>query len=254
MKYTPAPGTYAATLHDNGNLTVGPVGGAPLFSTNTFGMPYTAPPARTPNANWMAAVQSHILPVPICDLPLPGSHDAGAYGPTLTIGPISAPGSQTQGSDIGGQLAAGVRYFDFRVCVNDGVFFAVHGGATTKNNYTAIASKRKHALAEGYGGFILEAVHDFCLTYPKELVILHFSHFAGSGTQRFSPDDERDFSALLFEIFEGMMPDLTVAGTVPLPRRERWSIRECASSRLWMTAAIRNPDSTTPPLNTSPRP
>lgn len=215
MGYTPAPGTYAAVLHDNGNLTVGPVGGAPLFSTNTFGMPYFAPPATTPNANWMATVQQHIRNVPICNLPLPGSHDAGAYGPTITIADAPAPGSQTQGSDIAGQLAAGVRYFDFRVCVKDGVFFAVHGGATTKNNYTAIASKRQHALADGYGGFILEAIHDFCLAYPKELVILNFSHFVGSSTDRFNSDDERDFSALLFEIFEGMMPDLTVAGTGP---------------------------------------
>ena len=74
----------------------------------------------TVNADWMAECQDALRDLPLCQLPLPGSHDAGPFGG------INAK-SKTQEYSIKDQLEYGVRYLDFRVRVDNGQFFSHHG-------------------------------------------------------------------------------------------------------------------------------
>src|ERR1043166_8567781 len=101
--------------------------------------------------DWMSKASTRLANTRLCDLPLPGSHDAGAFGNI-------DEGSKAQGLDIKRQLECGFRYFDFRVCVDDGVFYAVHGGASTNNNYCAIPSRRQDALKDNPKGFVFEDI------------------------------------------------------------------------------------------------
>lgn len=140
---------------------------------------------------WMESVSAKIKNTPLCMLPVPGSHDAGAYG---TINKRS----KAQGMSITQQLTAGFRYFDFRVMVNNGVYYAVHGGDTTDNNYTAVKGARSGLKNKR---FILDDIANFLATRPGELVILNFSHFSAHGSQDFNADDKKNFGKLLKDHF-----------------------------------------------------
>ncbi|MCU1258459.1 MAG: protein 1-like [Bryobacterales bacterium] len=170
--------------------------------------------------DWMSKAYAALENVSLHELPLAGSHDAGAYD-------IST-GSQAQGANITTQLACGFRYFDFRVCVNNGVFYAVHGAATTNNNYAAIASRRDAAFKETGKQFIFDDIKNFCKSHPKELVILHFSHFVGSGSQKFSNRDEKDFAQLIREYFSGML----------IPRHRWQSYGDCIRAGQQVVAIV----------------
>ncbi len=119
--------------------------------------------------HWMRDVYSKIQGISLCMLPLPGSHDAMAYTGIAAV-------SQAQGYDIPHQLMVGFRYFDFRVKVNSGVYYGVHGPSTTDHDYTAVNP------GTGNPPFIFDQIADFLKTHPNELVILNFSHFKSFGT------------------------------------------------------------------------
>jgi len=143
----------------------------------------------------MSKAYSSLENIKLCQLPLPGSHDAGAYGDI-------AVRSKAQELNITRQLNAGFRYFDFRVCVDNGVFYAVHGDDPTSNNYAAVASRRQDVGKN----FIFEDIRKFCEAHKQELVILHFSHFVGKGGQDFNAkDDQPDFADLIREYFRDML-------------------------------------------------
>lgn len=120
--------------------------------------------------------------------------------------------SKAQGVGVAQQLLCGFRYFDFRVCVDNGKFYAVHGDDETNNVYAVVPSdngeKRKKVLADTGKPFLFDDIRKFCMNpaFSKELVILHFSHFVGKGGQNFnSKNDQPDFAKLIREYFGDML-------------------------------------------------
>lgn len=137
---------------------------------------------------WMGSVESKISDTALCMLPIPGSHDAMSY-------PNIMRRSQTQSKDIQQQLEAGFRYFDFRVKLNDGVYYGYHGGDNTEHDYTSIDPYK------GNRPFIFDQIKDFLTTHPKELLILNFSHFKGFEKS----SQARDFITQLESHFAGLL-------------------------------------------------
>ena len=91
--------------------------------------------------NWFCNLPSGlpVLPsahvIPLSKLPLPGCHDV-----------ISCPNinqrSQTQSLIITQELEAGCRYCDFRVIVNNAVYYGVHSTDATDHIYCVVAARR----------------------------------------------------------------------------------------------------------------
>lgn len=155
--------------------------------------------------DWMSQAYDQLKDLRLCELPLPGSHDAGAYDKINER-------SKAQGVNVARQLVCGYRYFDFRVCVDNGKFYVVHGPDETDNVYGVVQStneeKRKEVLAEIGKPFLFDDIQKFCLNedYSKELVILHFSHFEGKGGQNFNAkNDQPDFADLIREYFGDLL-------------------------------------------------
>ena len=144
------------------------------------------------NERWLAGIPGTRL---LHRLVLPGSHDAGVYGASLTT--FGAPKSLTrcQGSNIYNQALSGSRVFDCRVFLRRQHTF---GNLFKKDKKVVeVVPTMGHFAAEktinvwgrgslgGYGGTLTTAVKDalaFVKTYTSEFVILRFSH-------TYAPDD-----------------------------------------------------------------
>jgi hypothetical protein len=106
------------------------------------------------NSTWMADLLSVKPTIKLCDLVMPGSHDAGMWTG-------AGDKSKTQRLSILGQLQAGSRYFDIRTCLSlSGEVWTYHG-TEWGDSLTNILSDVETFL-KGAGS--------------KELVILKFSH------------------------------------------------------------------------------
>ena len=154
--------------------------------------------SSTPFHNWMSQVYAHIKDTPLCQLPLPGSHDAIAY-PDIMLR------SQTQNKDITAQLDAGYRYFDFRVKMNGDVFYGVHGGDNTEHDYVALGG-------QGNQPYVLDDIANW-LKQPEhrqELVFLCFSHLVAHGDQTFDP---MKFLPLLLAHLHGLLVPRAITPT-----------------------------------------
>lgn len=156
---------------------------------------YLAAVGSTRNSGWMAEMEADLRKVRLTKAVLPGSHDAGTYSiaddaafsPDLPLEGLSdlkerlmatprlvprvnyfmSRFARAQGRTIGEQLNAGIRYFDLRPGASD-------NGAGSDLLVV-------HSL---YGGDILgmiDQVAAFLALYPKEVVILDFSHHTAMG-------------------------------------------------------------------------
>ena len=97
---------------------------------------------------------------------MPASHDTGMSelnGNTLLA---DAQDTLTQYSNIGGQLAAGFRYFDIRPVIHDGAFYTGH--------YSSITGSWQGGNGQSIASVIIQ-VNAF-LASSRELVILDLSH------------------------------------------------------------------------------
>jgi hypothetical protein len=124
--------------------------------------------------------------LPLIQLPLAGSHDSGTYGMNFA--------GRTQNCTIAEQLKLGIRLFDFRVRVNDGVFY-IHHGLPSDNHFARWEQGNDDPLK--YWPCILLEIHKFLKANPREFVILKFQSFASEGGQDFSSDDHDHFRWLL---------------------------------------------------------
>lgn len=126
---------------------------------------YLRTAATVNHSSWMRDVVKRRPDVRLCDLVMPGSHDAGMY--ETHDYPLGGGGSwaKTQSYNFVNQLIAGSRYFDIRTCQHQGAVVTYHGDT-------------------GYGAYgaslsdILRDVKSF-LQSPAgkdEVVILKFSH------------------------------------------------------------------------------
>ena len=137
-------------------------------------------PAEYPD--WMGSCYSQLQDAPLCRIPLPGSHDAGSYGG------INAK-SQTQQYDIWHQLAHGYRYFDFRVRVDNGVFFSHHGADESRDNGYA----QYPTETTDDNGIVFSSIVQYLDRYQREVVILNFTDFSAVWNQSFTDDDKKHF-------------------------------------------------------------
>jgi len=115
----------------------------------------------TDRSRWMTN-RPELGPLPLRELILPGSHDAGMY---WTVDPLTAYWAQTQNKTIYQQLTYGMRFFDLRVADALGYLYIYHGVAMGP------------ALTD-----VLDDVKRFMEKGARELVILKFTHFDSSFT------------------------------------------------------------------------
>lgn len=134
------------------------------------------------NANWMSRIQHNPR---LINMVLPGSHDAGVYGDSLTRVACPKRYARTQGSNIYNQAFSGSRVFDVRVFLKK---------VKDESGQSVIEPTMGHFAAEkfkwpkigkttgsfgAYGGSFMTAVKDavaFVKTYPSEFLILRISH------------------------------------------------------------------------------
>ena len=129
------------------------------------GDPASFSSTNTPE-NWMQQNLPAIGCQPIRHLCMPASHDAGMSVLNGNTALANDADTLTQYSDIGGQLAAGFRYFDIRPVIHDGQFYTGHysdlDGSWQGGNGQSIAA-------------VIDDVNSFLAT-NHELVILDLTH------------------------------------------------------------------------------
>ncbi len=128
------------------------------------------------NQNWLTRIQNDPM---LIDMVIPGSHDAGVYGTSLSTRKAPEAWARCQGSNIYNQAMCGSRMFDCRVFLKKDS--ATKSLVPTMGHFGR--EKKKHAGGVGslgaYGGTLITAVNDaiaFVRTYPSEFLILRFSH------------------------------------------------------------------------------
>ncbi len=125
------------------------------------------------NSGWMGALLAKHPQITLNNMVMPGSHDAGMY--ETHDYPLGGGGSwaKTQNLSILGQLQAGSRYFDLRICINGGHLQTYHGDS----GYGAYGAKL---------GSIIGDVKTFMQSpeASSEVIILKFSHSYKNSVER----------------------------------------------------------------------
>jgi hypothetical protein len=116
--------------------------------------------------DWMQQNIHSIGCQPLRHLCMPASHDAGMSQLNGHTALADDQDTLTQYFDIGGQLAAGFRYFDIRPVIHDGQFYTGH--------YSDLAGSWQGGNGQSIASIISE-VNAFLAT-NDELVILDLSH------------------------------------------------------------------------------
>lgn len=129
-------------------------------------------------ACWMEVfnnkVNGKFFNLPLNMVSLPASHDAGTSVATKCTSLASTAQTQTQTLDIGGQLNAGIRYFDLRPCVWD--IHANNGSNDFYFGHFTSAESGQGCLGQNMVQ-ALQQVAWFIKTNTQEVVILKFSHY-----------------------------------------------------------------------------
>lgn len=134
----------------------------------------------------MSAIHPEFGDLPLIQLPLAGSHDSGTYGMNFA--------GRTQNCTIAEQLKLGIRFFDFRVQVNDGLFYTHHTFPSA--NPFARWEQGNNDPLNGWPCILLD-LHRFLQDNPGEFVILKFQTFNAVPGQDFDADDHDHFRWLL---------------------------------------------------------
>lgn len=155
----------------------------------------------TDHADWMHTRRVQLQVRPLCQIPLPGSHDAGSFGDMNDK-------SRTQEYSIADQLQYGVRYFDFRVKVDNGHFFSHHGLDDSRLNTFA----RWPVDPAPVDNVIFHQIAKFCDDHPGEIVVLNFTDFTAVPNQSFTDGDKRNFMTRMRGYFGDKMVHRDVMG------------------------------------------
>ncbi|KAK3058492.1 hypothetical protein LTR09_000056 [Extremus antarcticus] len=105
-------------------------------------------------SQWMSRIEDH---APLSSLTLPGTHDSCAYTSTF-------PFIATQTLSIRRQLAAGIRYFDFRCGLRDNVVEMCHGIRFLGLTFSSV----------------LRVMYRFLAKHPSEALIVQIKRDRGS--------------------------------------------------------------------------
>ncbi len=110
-----------------------------------------------PYANWMTDTIRD--DVPLVDIAIPGSHDAGAADLDGSVLAIAKYLLVCQNASIAEQLKCGVRYFDLRTMLDGGELYIQHGDFKTQMFST-----------------VVDDIKTYLATYD-DVLILNFQHF-----------------------------------------------------------------------------
>ena len=162
-------------------------------------------PTAPATATWMADLRAQIGHLPLRMLPIPGTHDSGAY--SLGLGPHPNfryyNNARTQSLTITRQLEAGYRYFDLRAAKltrngNDRALRIYHGA------YGPGACKAGICVRAGDGGAritdLIDEVNTWLKAHPKEIVILDFGAFNTTGPDKITYVTATDHEQLAHDL------------------------------------------------------
>lgn len=145
-------------------------------------------------SNWMETLQTKLgddfKNVPIFQLPIPGSHDSGTYGMSKE--------ARTQNLTVADQLMLGIRFFDLRPRVYDGVYYIHHGILGSSNHLATFPPTTEPC--------IFTDIQNFLQKNTREVVFLKFQSFDGHGTDSFNPQDHIIFRRMLNGYFSLVTP------------------------------------------------
>ena len=177
-----------------------------LHSFNTP-KPAAAASCASLYASWMADQSLLLANLTLSAVPLPGSHDSGAYALSSVLGPVSTgstfwdavieleekwgwpvadvlmPWSLSQPVDVAGQLCMGARYLDVRAAWDGSDWRVYHGllGAT---------------VAE-----VLEDVAQFVTVQKSEVVVVEVSHLAAIDGVHITAEAVAQLNATIASVF-----------------------------------------------------
>jgi hypothetical protein len=142
----------------------------------------------TKHTDWMGDLlhsQSPYATKPINQIMIPGSHDSGTFGMSAS--------ARTQSLTIGQQLEIGIRYFDFRVRINNGVYYFHHTQGSDNHLCKKGDDPTKPGIPDSYA---FKQIRDFLLAHPNEILILKYQNFS-----EFGHDDYWDLVQLMMKYF-----------------------------------------------------
>jgi hypothetical protein len=172
--------------------------------------------ARTINpSSWMTDNNALLGPLALNQIAIPGSHDAGMS--TLTQCSVGAfsNNTQTQAYNIGGQLAAGSRYFDLRpllwTALPGSIYLGHFSAALNSPFYVGCAGQ---ALGPALSEIVRFLNQPGC---EKEIVILNFSHTLSLNDDYEGTDFiDAQWAGLVTTITESLSGNLyTASGSTP---------------------------------------
>ena len=148
------------------------------------------------NADWMGKLQDQskgrFFQRPLFRASFPASHDSGMSCVTRATPFGNASNTRTQTLDIGGQLSAGIRYFDLRPAVWD--ITASIGPNDFYYGHFASNLGGQGCLGQNLVAS-LQQVNQFLAAHPRELVVLKFSHYQDSSTKPFPVSLQKELVA-----------------------------------------------------------
>jgi len=178
-----------------------------------------------PPSNWMQVNLGDIGNLSLRKLSVPGSHDAGMSRRTGGTGLTNDCNTLTQTTGIGGQLAAGARYFDIRPVITGGLFSTGHytGMFVIRIPFCGLRSWSSGG-ADVLGSFqgangqwiseIISDVNAFTAN-NKELIVINLSHTLNTdvGTSSYRAFNQDEWNRL-FSQLQGLN-NLLVASSLP---------------------------------------
>ena len=145
-------------------------------------------------ADWMSYLRDDAQ---VWELTMPGSHDAGMSDTAIDgpwyMEPVPSAYFAAQYGPLIDQLNAGVRYFDLRPRLVDGVMKAWHGQGIS------------NAYGETFSD-MFDNAHAFLMDHPREIVFYHIGHW-NSDADRFTVLNmlTNSYSDILFKTNENLV-------------------------------------------------
>ncbi|CAH8537503.1 unnamed protein product [Heterobilharzia americana] len=159
--------------------------------------------------SWMSDLPSHIAQKPLNTICIPGSHDSFTYSitqrslpspdgpiyqlakymPRSMLSRVLYPWCVTQSLNLVDQLEAGIRYFDFRICLRRKKRLSQYD--STDYDFCLVHGQYANLLS-----IELESILHFLQSNPKEVIIVDCNH-----CYCFETDEQKDhFESLVLKI------------------------------------------------------
>jgi hypothetical protein len=119
-------------------------------------------------ATWMSKSMNTLRHKKLCEVCLPGSHNSGMYTLSHHTAFSTPNNSLCQFISIRQQLLCGIRYFDIRPTIVDGIYYCGHYTQVNMIGYQGACGQTIDS--------IVQEINQFINDYPNELILLNISH------------------------------------------------------------------------------